>query len=165
MWRAISPQPCGNLSFGMTVFSTLNNPLSYFQITQNVPIDAGAFKPLARGREPDAQDGAKKAEEDRGGVIGVTIRDGQLRRQAVDNTDGEDEQRGEQVAGMAEIAEVKGPAGGENVAAAAEKKEELGGGEREVLDFGLSKSWFCQVLKQEAEEVLFSSCVGRFSAR
>ncbi|MCJ1469614.1 hypothetical protein MMC07_008249 [Pseudocyphellaria aurata] len=110
-----------------------------FQIAQNIPINTRAFKPPARGREPDAYDTAKEAQEDDRRVVGVAIGDGQLRRQAVDDADDEDEQRGEQVAGVAEMAEGKGPAGGEHVGAPPEKEKELGGGEGEVLDFG----WEC----------------------
>lgn len=91
---------------------------------------------MPHGREPDGEDGAEKADEDDGRVVGVAARDGQVGGQAVESAHDDDEQRGQQVAGVAEAAEVKGPAPGEDVGAAAEEDEDLGYGVGDVLGGG-----------------------------
>lgn len=107
--------------------------LDTFQIAQRVPVDAGAFKLAADGRKPDGEDGAKEADEDDGRVVDVEAGDGQVGREAVEHGGDEDERRGEEVAGVAERAEVKGPVAREDVRAAAQEDEELGHGVGEVL--------------------------------
>lgn len=88
---------------------------------------------MADGGEPDGEDGAEKADEDDGRVVGVAARDGQVGRQAVEGAHDDDEQRGEQVAGVTEAAEIKGPTPGKDVGAAAEEDEDLGNGVGDVL--------------------------------
>lgn len=109
---------------------------SDFHIAQNLPIDPGAFEALADGGEPDGEDGAEKADEDDGRVVGVAARDGQVGRQAVEGAHDDDEQRGEQVAGVTEAAEIKGPTPGKDVGAATEEDEDLGNGVGDVLRGG-----------------------------
>lgn len=113
---------------------TGQNLLSDFHIAQNVPIDPRAFKALADWGEPDGEDGAKQADEDNGHVVGAAARDGELRRQAVEDAHNKDEERGEDVAHVAETAKVKRTIFWENMGATAEEDEHLWDGVGDVLN-------------------------------
>lgn len=114
----------------------LEKPLNSFHIVQSGPVDLGAFEPLAHRGEPGGEDGGEKADEDDGCVVCVAGRDGQMGGQAVENAHDDDEQRGEQVAGVAKTTEVKWAGGREDVGAATENYEELRDGVGDVLGFG-----------------------------